>query len=104
MQCNDFINQCYLNVYFVNYQALLFLDPSHRIKRSADKSLWQIIKQIKNGMEKIVDGYVFYTLRGINSAINKKRNASRIIDKIVSDAVADIDNRLNNPTLTEGLV
>ena len=53
-------------------------------------------------MEKIVDGHVFYTLRGINNAINAKKNVSRTIDKIVSDAVADIDNRLNKPKPPEG--
>ena len=48
-------------------------------------------------MEKIVDGYVYYTLRGINNAIRDKKNAHKTINSIVSDAIEDIDNRLNKP-------
>ena len=82
-----------------------FKGPSRRIKRSVDKTLWEIIRQIKRGMEKIVDGYVYYTLRGINNAIRDKKNAHKTINSIVSDTIEDIDNRLNKPpktTNTEG--
>lgn len=53
--------------------------------------------RIKHGLEKVVDGYIVYLMRGISNIIYTGGNTHQTIDKIVSDVIADIDVRLNKP-------
>ena len=74
---------------------LFNLGLPRRQKRSIRNSIWFIVKRIKRGIDKLVDTYIYHVLYKIN---NIKMNGEIIhstIDAIVSDAIIDIDNRLN---------
>ena len=81
----------------LNVRIFIFIEPSRRKKRSIQRNILRIVKQIQGGIEKLVDGYISYSLRGTSNALQTVDNVHQSIDKIVSDIINDIDNRLNKP-------
>ena len=78
-------------------RTFIFIEPSRRTRRSIQRNILPIVKQIQDGIEKLVDGYISYSLRGTNNALQTVGNVHKSIDKIVSDIINDIDSRVNNP-------
>ena len=74
---------------------LLNLGLPRRHKRSIRNSIWFIVKKIKRGIDKLVDTYIYHVLYKINNIKMNGESIHSTIDAIVSDAIIDIDNRLN---------
>ena len=53
------------------------------------------MKRIKRGIHKLVDSYIYHVLYKINNIKMNTESIHSTIDAIVSDAIIDIDNRLN---------
>ena len=53
------------------------------------------MKRIKRGIDKLVDTYIYHVLYKINNIKMNGESVHSTIDAIVSDAIIDIDNRLN---------
>ena len=81
----------------LNVRSFIFIGPSRRKKRSTERNILRIVKQIQGGIQKLVDGYISYSIRGTSNALQTKGNVHQSIDKIVSDIINDIDTRLNKP-------
>ena len=74
---------------------LFDLGLPRRQKRSIRNSIWFIVKRIKRGIDKLVDTYIYHVLYKINNIKMNGESIHSTIDAIVSDAIIDIDNRLN---------
>ena len=74
---------------------LFNLGLPRRQTRSIRNSIWFIVKRIKQGIDKLVDTYIYHILYKINNIKMNGEGIHSTIDEIVSDAISDIDNRLN---------
>ena len=74
---------------------LFNLGLPRRQTRSIRNSIWFIVKRIKQGIDKLVDTYIYHILYKINNIKMNGESIHSTIDEIVSDAIFDIDNRLN---------
>ena len=59
---------------------------------------------MNHGFENLIDGYISVFMGSLtnnihraNNILDATNNIHQIVDKIVSDAISDIDNRLNRP-------
>ena len=85
-----------LKVHIDKSLAHLFdLGLPRRQKRSIRNRIWFIVKRIKRGIDKLVDTYIYHVLYKINNIKMNGESVHSTIDAIVSDAIIDIDNRLN---------
>ena len=52
-------------------------------------------KRIRRGFEKVIDAYLFNLMKGLRVIMKTGNNIHDAIETVISDALHDIDNRIN---------
>ena len=66
-----------------------------RKKRSISRNIKRTVKRISRGFENIIDIYRYNLVKGFLNALHTANNIQDEIKTLVTDALNDIDNRLN---------
>ena len=66
-----------------------------RGKRSIYKNVKKIISRIQRGLENVLDAYYYNMIKGIRKVVMAKNTVQKTIGKVISEALEDIDRRLN---------
>ena len=85
---------------------MLFLidDKSGRKKRSVQRKLTRIFVRIQKGAERLTNAVLSAFLRGLKKIIRQGGNFKQEANKLVSDAILDINQRVNGKQDEDGLV